>query len=93
MSSAKLRASLLQVNSLVHAVQSFPESMPKRWVLLSQLVSLAKEWESGSTAETVYINIGSIYPQKVLQLCIQQTKITNLQYGVWLVCWSGCGSV
>ena len=66
MSSAKLRASLLQVNSLVHAVQSFPESMPKRWALISQLVCLAKEWESGSTAETAYIELGNSCPAQHL---------------------------
>ena len=36
----KWRVSLLQINALVYAVNNFPESTPKRWSLISQLVCL-----------------------------------------------------
>ena len=55
MSSRKLRESMLQVNALVHAVNSFPEKMPKRWSLISQLVSLVEE----CTETTAYIDLAS----------------------------------
>ena len=55
-SLAKWRESLLQVNALVHAVGSFPESTPKRWALISQLVCLAKEWESTETAACIELS-------------------------------------
>ena len=37
-----------------------------RWALLSELVCLAKEWESGSTAETAYINLDNSCPAQHL---------------------------
>ena len=50
-----------QVNALVHAVNSFPERMPKRWSLISQLVSLVQE----SAREGVYIDLAtSVQPTK-----------------------------
>lgn len=34
-----LKVSLLHVNALVHAVNSFPLNTPKRWSLISHLVN------------------------------------------------------
>ena len=55
MSSKELRVSMLQVNALVHEVNSFPEKMPKRWSLISQLVSMVEE----CTETTAYIDLAS----------------------------------
>ena len=43
----KLKASLLQVNALVHSVNSFPAFTPKRWSLVSQLVTFSSSIEGG----------------------------------------------
>lgn len=51
----------------------------------------SKEWESGSTAETAYINLDNSCPAQHLPTKgIAATYTAN--YGMWLVCWSGCGS-
>ena len=39
------KISVLQVNALVRAVHSFPAHTPKRWSLVSELVTLAAAYE------------------------------------------------
>ena len=55
----KWKASVLQVNALVHAVNSFPACTPKRWSLVSQLVTLISESEGGGCPLFIEFDIPS----------------------------------
>jgi len=45
------KINVLQLNALVHAVDSFPPNTPKRWSLVSQLVCLGTNVTSSLTVE------------------------------------------
>lgn len=53
----KVKLSLLQVNALVHAVNSFPENTPKRWSLVSELVSVVSHVEDGGNPPFIEVEI------------------------------------
>lgn len=53
------KVSVLQVNALVHAVHSFPAHTPKRWSLVSELVTLAAVYEEGERRTFVELQVPS----------------------------------
>lgn len=55
--STKWRASLLQINALIHGIKNFPESTPKRWSLISQLVCLAG---TDTEQEGIEVSMGQV---------------------------------
>ena len=55
----KWKESVLQVNTLVHAVNSFPACTPKRWSLVSQLVTLISQSEGGGCPPFIEFDIPS----------------------------------
>ena len=79
MTLVKLRVSVLQVNALVHAVNSFPDGMPKRWSLISQLVSMVDE--SIQLEEAAYIHFDINTPGKKGNCCI----VIIVYVPVWLI--------
>ena len=60
--------SVLQLNALVHAVNSFPENTPKRWSLVSELVSMVSHMEDGGSPPFVEVEINSRHTGKLLIL-------------------------
>ena len=53
------KVSVLQVNALVHAVHSFPAHTPKRWTLVSELVTLAAAYEEGDKGTFIELQVPS----------------------------------
>lgn len=53
------KISVLQVNTLVHAVHSFPAHTPKRWSLVSELVILAAAYEEGDRGTFIELQVPS----------------------------------
>lgn len=51
------KVSILQVNALIHAVQSFPAHTPKRWMLVSEFVNLATAYEDGVKGTFIQLQI------------------------------------
>ena len=62
----KVKLSVLQVNALVHAVNSFPENTPKRWSLVSELVSIVSRAEDGGSPPFIEVKINLKHAGKLL---------------------------
>lgn len=75
---------MLQVNALVHAVNSFPEKTPKRWSLISQLVSLVAQ---DDTAAAAYMELATnIQPTKGTLLSLSTLWLSRLNCTSIVVC-------
>ena len=53
------KVSVQQVYMLVHAVHSFPVHTPKRWALVSELVTLTTQYEEGDEGTFIELQMPS----------------------------------